>query len=67
MKQFDEMKNAEREAIIARACKCYCDDLCEKSFSGMCYHKYDHLTQIKNDFHYNECNDLKMLINAMTQ
>lgn len=61
------MNDTERNMLVARACKCYCDDLCEKSFSGMCYHKYDHLTQIKNDFKYNECNNLKMLINAMTQ
>lgn len=67
MERIDEIRNEERELMVARACMCYCDDICEKSMSGMCFHKYDHLQQVKNDFKYNECNNLKLLIHEMTK
>lgn len=46
---------------IDKACKCYCDHLCEKGMCGMCYHKHDENQQIVNTFKYNECNDLKLI------
>lgn len=49
-----------REAID-KACKCYCDDLCEKGMCGMCYYKHDENQQIVNTFKYNECEDLKLI------
>ena len=49
-----------REAID-NACRCYCDDLCEKGRCGMCYYKHDHEQQVKNTFNYNECDDLKLI------
>ncbi len=49
-----------REAIN-KACKCYCDHLCEKSRCGMCFHKYDHEQQVKSTFNYTECDDLQFI------
>ena len=46
---------------IDKACKCYCDDLCEKGMCGMCYYKHDENQQIVNTFKYNECEDLKLI------
>lgn len=54
-----------REEMMEKACRGYCDDICEKGMSGMCFHKHDGQGQIKNLFHYNECNELKLLIKAM--
>ena len=54
-----------RKEIIDKACKCYCDDICDKSRCGMCFHKYDGEYQVKNTFQYNECNELKLLRYAM--
>ena len=53
------------ETMIERACKAYCDNLCERGMAGMCFHKHDGQGQIKNNFKYNECNDLKVLIRNM--
>lgn len=63
----DHAKNAiaiTKLEMIEKACKCYCDDICEKSMCGMCFHKHVN-GQIKDSFKYNECNELKMIINAM--
>lgn len=49
-----------REAIN-KACKCYCDYICEKSRCGMCFHKYDHEQQVKSTFNYTECDDLQFI------
>ena len=49
-----------REAID-KACKCYCDYICEKSRSGICFHKYDSEQQVKATFNYTECNDLQFI------
>ena len=53
------------DAFIEKACRCYCDDICEKGMAGMCFHKHDGQGQVKNTFKYNECDELKLLINAM--
>ena len=55
------------KTMIERACRCYCDILCEKGRCGMCFHKHDGEGQIKNDFKYNECYALMMLRNEMKQ
>jgi hypothetical protein len=54
-----------REEMIEKACRGYCDNMCEKGMCGMCYHKHDGRGQVKNTFKYNECNELQILINAM--
>ena len=54
-----------REEMIEKACRGYCDDICEKGMAGMCFHKHDGQGQVKNTFKYNECNELQILINAM--
>lgn len=53
------------KSMIESACKCFCDNLCEKSLCGMCFHKYDGENQIKNSFQYNECNELQLLRKEM--
>ena len=50
----------ERTEMVDKACKIYCDNLCERSRCGMCYYKYDRKAQVKNDFKYSECETLKM-------
>ena len=54
-----------REEMIEKACRGYCDDICEKGMAGMCFHKHDGRGQVKNTFKYNECNALQILIKAM--
>lgn len=54
-----------REEAALNACKCYCDDICEKGMCGMCFHKHDGKGQIKKSFKYNECNELKMILAAI--
>ena len=54
-----------QDAFIEKACQCYCDDICTKGMSGMCFYKHDGRGQVKNTFKYNECNELKLLINSM--
>ena len=54
-----------REEMVGKACRGYCDDVCEKGMCGMCYHKHDGKGQVKNTFKYNECYELQILINAM--
>ena len=54
-----------KDLFITKACKCFCDDICEKGMAGMCFHKHDGQGQVKNTFKYNECNELKLLINAL--
>ena len=49
------------KTMIEKACKCYCDYICEESRSGMCFHKYDHEQQVKSTFNYTECNDLQFI------
>ena len=56
-----------RKAMIDKACKTYCDNLCERSRACMCYHKYDHRAQVKNNFKYCECEALKMLRKDMEE
>lgn len=60
------MKN-QKKALVDKACKCYCDDICGKSRCGMCFHKYDGEHQVKNTFQYNECNELKLIRKAMEE
>ena len=55
------------KTMIYKACKCFCDNLCEKSLCGMCFHKYEGEHQIKNSFQYNECNELQLLRKAMEE
>ena len=52
---------------IDKACKCYCDDICDKGRCGMCFHKHDGKGQVKNTFRYNECNELKLIRKAMEE
>ena len=59
------IQDLNTRTTIEKACRCYCDDICEKSRCGICYHKYDGKSQVKKDFQYNECNELKLLRNAM--
>ena len=54
-----------RNIMIDKACRAFCDNICEKSLCGMCFHKYDGQEQIKKGFHYCECNDLKFFRNQM--
>ena len=54
-----------KEETLKKLCMCYCDDICVRGMSNMCFYKHDHKGQVKNDFKYNECNDLKMLINSV--
>lgn len=60
-KEFEEIAKWADKTMIERVCRCFCDDICEKGMSGMCYYKHDHLQQIKNTFRYNECNALKII------
>lgn len=60
-----EMAEWERERLVEKACKCYCDDICDKSRCGMCFHKYDGEYQVKITFQYNECDTLKTIRKAM--
>ena len=55
------------DAFIEKACRCYCDDICEQGLCGMCFYKHDGQGQIKNTFKYNECNELKQLIYALKE
>lgn len=55
------------KTMIEKVCKCYCDDICDKSRCGMCFYKYDSKVQIKNTFKYNECNELKLIRKAMEE
>lgn len=57
---FSDAIEVTRKRMSDKACKIYCDDLCEISRCGMCYYKYDHKAQVKNDFKYSECETLKM-------
>lgn len=57
---FSDAIEVTRKQMTDKACKIYCDDLCERSRCGMCYYKYDHKAQVKNDFKYSECETLKM-------
>lgn len=60
MPTFSDAIEVTRKRMSDKACKIYCDDLCERSRCGMCYYKYDHKAQVKNDFKYSECETLKM-------
>lgn len=61
----DDIEYIRKDAVIEKACKCFCDDICEKGMAGMCFHKHDGQGQVKNTFKYNECNELKLLINSL--
>ena len=52
---------------VETMCRCYCDDICEKGMSGMCWYKHDHQQQVKNSFKYCECNNLQMLRNSVNK
>lgn len=58
-------KAEEPKDMILKACKAYCDNICERGMVGMCYHKHDNKGQMLNDFEYNECETLKLLRNEM--
>lgn len=64
---FEEGAQWADKTMVDKACKCYCDDLCDKSRSGMCFHKYDGKYQIKESFKYNECHTLKLMRKAMLE
>lgn len=62
-----KMAEWENKRLVEKACKCYCDDICDKSRCGMCFHKHDGKYQIKNSFQYNECDVLKIIRKAMEE
>lgn len=62
-----QIEYTRTDAFIEKACRCYCDDICEQRLCGMCFYKHDGQGQIKNTFKYNECNELKLLINGMKE
>lgn len=70
MREYNRNKHFEKGAkwadktMVERMCRCFCDVLCEKGMSGMCYYKHDYLQQTKNTFKYNECNKLKIIRKA---
>ena len=41
------------KTMIEKACRCYCDDICDKGRCCMCFHKHDGKGQVKNNFQYN--------------
>ena len=55
------------KTMIDKACKCFCDSLCDISGCGMCFYKYDEKHQIKSSFQYNECNNLKVMRRIMEE
>ena len=55
------------KTMIEKACRCYCDDICDKGRCCMCFHKHDGKGQVKNDFQYNECNELKLIRKTMEE
>ena len=55
------------KTMVEKACKCYCDDICDKGRCCMCFHKHDGKGQVKNDFQYNECNELKLIRKTMEE
>ena len=55
------------KTMIEKACKCYCDDICDKGRCNMCFHKHDGNGQVKNTFQYNECNELKLIRKSMEE
>lgn len=66
-KWADDNPQFSKEKFIEKACKCYCDDICDKSRCGMCFHKYDDEYQVKTTFQYNECDTLKTIRKAMEE
>ena len=62
-----EMAEWMQKQMIDKACRCFCDDICDKGRVGMCYHKHDGKGQVKNTFRYNECNELKLMRKAMEE
>ena len=67
MDAFEAGVDWMQETMIDKACKCYCDDICDKGRCGMCFHKHDGKGQVKNTFRYNECNELKLIRKAMEE
>ena len=61
----EKLLSIAKEAFIESACRCYCNDICEKGMTGMCFYKHNGQGQVKKDFKYNECNELKLIINEM--
>ena len=55
------------KTMIEKACRCYCDDICDKGRCCMCFHKHDGKGQVKNGFQYNECNELKLIRKSMEE
>jgi hypothetical protein len=66
-KSFKEGAEWADRTMIEKACRCYCDDICDKGRCCMCFHKHDGKGQVKNNFQYNECNELKLIRKAMEE
>jgi hypothetical protein len=62
---FEEGAKWADKTMIERACKCFCDDICEKSRCGMCFYKYDGEYNVKVTFKYNECPYLELIRKSM--
>ena len=50
-----EMAKFTEERMIEKACWVFCDVLCEKGASAMCFFKHDNESQVKKDFDYMTC------------
>lgn len=57
----------QRNIDVEKACKCYCDDICEKGMCNMCFHKNDEKGQVKKTFTYSECNELQIIRRVMNE
>lgn len=61
----NKLLSIAKEAFIESSCRYYCNDICEKGMTGMCFYKHNGQGQVKKDFKYNECDELKKIINEM--
>lgn len=56
-----------KKEMIEKACKCFCDNICEQNMSAMCFFKHDGQGQVRNSFGYNECNELRLMRHEMEE
>lgn len=61
IKAYDKGYFTGQNQTVEDMCQCYCDDICTRGMSGMCWFKHDNKGQVKNDFKYDGCNELKLL------
>jgi len=51
----DDLIKAVEDKMVVKACEAYCDNICEKDASSICYYKHDAEYQVKNGFDYATC------------